>query len=205
MILNAVQIQEELNSPGEDWFFIAPRLIDKLTTEQMGTASIDLRLGSWFVAPKSNQIPCLDIVNPANDVSEEALTSRKFIAIGANYILHPGNFVLAATLEWISMPNRLCGYVTGKSSWGRRGLVIETAPGVHPGFSGCLTLEVANVGEVPIKLTVGMAICQLFLHRLDQPVKVPSQSLFAGSRKPKLGKIRPDPLVDALKLPDLPN
>jgi len=199
VILSAVQIQKELDSEDEGSFFIAPRLLTELTNEQKGTASIDLRLGSWFVAPKSNQIPCLDIVNPANEISEEALTSRKFMAIGANYILHPGNFVLAATLEWISMPNRLCGYVTGKSSWGRRGLVIETAPGVHPGFSGCLTLEVANVGEVPISLTVGMAICQLFLHRLDEPVQVPSDSLFAGSRKPKLGKIRADPLVDAWK------
>ncbi len=197
MILNAVQIQDELNSKDEDSFFIAPRLVTELTKEQRGTASIDLRLGSWFVAPKSNQMKCLDIVNPAQDDSEETLTSRTFIAIGKTYILHPGNFVLAATLEWIAMPNRLCGYVTGKSSWGRRGLVIETAPGVHPGFSGCLTLEVANVGEVPIALTVGMAICQLFLHRLDKPVEVPSDSLFAGSRKPKLGKIRSDPLVDA--------
>src|SRR3546814_13637367 len=84
---------------------------------------------------------------------------------GSNYVLHPGRFVLGVTLEWLRLPASLSGYVTGKSSLGRHGLVIETAAGIHPQFSGCLTLELATVGEVPLEIYPGMPICQIFLHR----------------------------------------
>jgi dCTP deaminase len=115
--------------------------------------------------------------------------------LGKPFILHPNEFVLAATLEWIRMPKRLAGYVTGKSSWGRRGLVIETAPGVHPRYIGCITLEVANVGEIPITIIPGTEICQLFIHRVEgDPADTPSGS-FACRRQPTLGTIKLNPLV----------
>ena len=194
MILYSEDIQAELDSQEPNRFYVAPRIGGKLKS----AASIDLRLGSWFVAPKANQITSLDVADAGNEPPESFYTSSKFVPIGGKYVLHPRCFVLAATLEWIYMPTRLCGYVTGKSSWGRRGLVIETAPGVHPGFSGCLTLEVANVGEIPITLTVGMTICQLFLHMLTKEATVPAESVLEGVRRPMLGKIKADPFVTAL-------
>jgi dCTP deaminase len=104
-------------------------------------------------------------------------------------VLHPGKFVLGITLEWLRLPGDLAGYVTGKSSLGRRGLIIETAAGVQPGFAGCLTLELANVGEIPVKLVPGMKICQLFLHK-TMSVNSRASSQFKGARKPGLGVIR---------------
>jgi deoxycytidine triphosphate deaminase len=77
--------------------------------------------------------------------------------------LHPGQFVLGETLEWIRLPKNLVAFVIGKSTWGRDGLIIATAIGVHPNFSGILTLEISNVGEIPIYLYPGLAIAQLFL------------------------------------------
>jgi len=93
-------------------------------------------------------------------------------------------------LEWIRLPERISGYVTGRSSWGRRGLIIETAAGIHPGFSGCLALELANVGELPIALKPGMRICQIFLHQTTSGQIVSSS--FDGRRRPVLGAIRKD-------------
>ena len=58
-------------------------------------------------------------------------------------------------------------YVIGKSTWGRDGLIIATAIGVHPNFSGILTLEISNVGEIPIYLYPGLAIAQLFLASVE--------------------------------------
>lgn len=89
-----------------------------------------------------------------------------YVPFGSTFIVHPGRFVLAATLEWVRVPETLGGFITGKSTIGRRGLIIETAAGLHPCFSGCITLELANSGEVPIALVPGMRICQVFFHKL---------------------------------------
>jgi dCTP deaminase len=87
--------------------------------------------------------------------------------------------------------------VVGKSSLGRRGIVIETAAGVHPGFSGCLTLEIANVGEIPVKLVAGTMIGQLFVQGVEG-APGSTQSSFAGQRKPRLGQIKEDPVLKKL-------
>ena len=123
----------------------------------------------------------------------------RYVPFGGTFVLHPRSFVLAITLEWIRMTRRHGGYVMGKSSWGRRGLVIETAPGVHPGFSGCLTLELANVGEIPIELTPGARICQLFVHVLEGGGADSSvEGHFTGRRQPILGQIAADPFLEKL-------
>lgn len=120
--------------------------------------------------------------------SEARSAKRIFIPFGQEFILHPGRFVLASTLEWLNFPACLGGYVVGKSTWARRGLIIETAAGIHPGFNGCLTLELANVGEVPIKICPGMKIAQIFVHELLGGEHL-SKSQLRGRRRPYLGAI----------------
>src|SRR5262245_18868742 len=102
------------------------------------------------------------------DIDQEQgaqLNKTHYVRFGDKYILHPGSFVFGVTLEWLRLPGDLAAYVIGRSSWGRRGLIIATATGVHPGFKGCLTLALTNVGEIPIAIKPGMETCQLFLHR----------------------------------------
>ena len=106
------------------------------------------------------------------------------------YVLRPGRFVLGSTLEWIRMPTCCVGAIVGKSSLGRHGLIIETAPVMHPGFSGCLTLELANVGEVPINLRPGMEIAQLQISRAEGAGAVAGH--FKGYRRPTLGVVSRD-------------
>src|SRR5260370_39654778 len=101
-------------------------------------------------------------------------------------------------MEWIRLPGDLGGYVVGKSSWGRRGLVIATAVGVHPGFSGCLTLEITNLGELPISIQPGMQICQLFLHDVSTNSEAVDQSPFIGKRRPTLGTVQLDSVAKRL-------
>ena len=97
-----------------------------------------------------------------------------------------------------TLPKNLAAYVIGKSSWGRRGLIIATATGVHPGFKGCLTLELSNVGELPIAIKPGMKICQLFFHRVETENEELDRSLFIGLRRPTIGKIELDPIARKL-------
>ena len=97
--------------------------------------------------------------------------------------------MLGITLEWLRLPKNLAGIVTGKSSWGRRGLIIATATGVHPGFAGCLTLELTNLGGIPISIEPGMEICQLFLHEANSETQTADKSQFLIRRKPTLGNV----------------
>jgi dCTP deaminase len=85
----------------------------------------------------------------------------------------------------------------GKSTWARRGLIIETAAGIHPGFNGCLTLELANVGEVPIKIRPGMKIAQIFVHELLVGEHI-SKSQLKGRRGPYHGAIQSDWIMEKL-------
>jgi dCTP deaminase len=158
-----------------------------------GAASIDLRLGTWFLALRPARLTALSIHNPG---PEAQLTKSHYVPFGSAYVLHPRAFVLGATLEWLRLPTHLAGYVIGRSSWGRRGLIIATATGVHPGFKGCLTLELTNVGEVPIEIHPGTSVCQLCLHELqDKRTETVDSSPLAGMRRPTLGRIQPDKLA----------
>jgi len=160
-----------------------------------GETSIDLRLGRWFRSFKQTRTPSVSLVGPlpanVDEASETSRTKQHFVPFGSNYVLHPGRFVLGVTLEWLRLPAGLSGYVTGKSSLGRHGLVIETAAGIHPQFSGCLTLELANVGEVPLEIFPGMPICQIFLHR-TQAGEERAPDKFSGRRKPMLSPPKAD-------------
>lgn len=165
-----------------------------------GAASIDLRLGTWFVSPRPQSTDVLDVARlKSEDRTEADLTKTSYYRFGKRFILHPRNFVLAGTLEWIRLPGDLCGMVSGKSSWGRRGLVIATATGVHPRFIGCLTLELANVGEVPIAIYPGMHICQLFLQEVSPVSEEMDKSTFVGFGRPTLGTIRIDRVAEKLR------
>jgi dCTP deaminase len=176
-------------------------------------ASVDLRLGRWFKSFKQTRTKFVSLAGsaerrgshaPRKATRNEALpteasrTREHFVPFGDSYVLHPGRFVLGATLEWIKFPATLAGYVTGKSGIGRHGLVIETAAGIHPFFSGCLTLELANIGEVPLEIFPGMEICQVFFHA-TAAVADPNPGKFSGSRKPGLRTPKPDSVFERLR------
>jgi dCTP deaminase len=200
-MLQAREIVERLrdtHAPADRRLILTPTPnLDEL--ELSGAASVDLRLGTWFVSLRPGRTPILDIIDQTQqEDSEQKLTKTSYVPFGSRFILHPGSFVLAVTLEWLRMPNDWGGYVVGRSSWGRRGLIIATATGVHPRFTGCLTLELANVGEIPIAVRPGMSICQIFFHKTSTPVKQPEQSFFVAHTRPVLGPLAPDAICSRL-------
>lgn len=162
-----------------------------------GEASIELRLGRWFVSLKQNKETHISLKSTlANDDVKHS--KSHFVPFGSKYVLHPNRFVLATSIEWLSFSSPFSALVVGKSSLGRRGLVIETAAGVHPGFNGCLTLELTNVGEIPLELFPGMKICQLFVHQVQGELSTTSSS-YSGRRKPILGALKPDAWLTAFE------
>ena len=196
MILRAEIIADLLEASAEeekDPFVITPEP-DLEALRKSGSASIDLRLGTWFLKLQKSRQAFLEPL-----IEEEHRTTQLYyVPFGEAFVLHPQTFVLGVTLEWVRLPSDLAAYVTGRSSWGRRGLIIATAIGVHPGFTGCLTLELSNVGEMPIPIKPGMEMCQLFLHRTEGDSKSVDRTSFVGLRKPVLGTVKMDELAKKL-------
>lgn len=201
MILKAEQIADLLETlePNDDPLIIAPRP-DITELKKSGSASIDIRLGTWFAELRQSRVSMLDVADPdSNLMNESQFTKMHYVPFGMKFILQPGGFVLGITLEWIRVPKDLAGYVTARSSWGRRGLIIATAVGVHPGFTGCLSLELSNVGEIPIALHPGMAVCQFFIHRVQSTSSCTDRSYFIGRRRPILGSVELDEVARKLR------
>ena len=141
-------------------------------------SSIDVRLDKFFRVFDNHKYPHID---PAADQSD--LTREVEIASDETFILHPGEFVLGSTYECITLPDDVAARLEGKSSLGRLGLLTHSTAGfIDPGFSGHVTLELANVATLPIKLYSGMKIGQLCFFRLSSPAEHPYGSAKYGSR-----------------------
>lgn len=141
-------------------------------------SSIDIRLDRYFRVFENHRYPHID---PAVDQAD--LTRQVEPEGDEPFILHPGEFVLGSTYEVCSLPDDIAARVEGKSSLGRLGLLTHATAGfVDPGFSGHVTLELANVATLPIKLYPGMKIGQLCFFRLTSPAEHPYGSAKYGSR-----------------------
>lgn len=140
-------------------------------------SSIDVRLDRYFRLFDNHKYPFID---PAEEQPE--LTRLVEVDADEAFVLHPGEFVLASTLERVALPTDIAARVEGKSSLGRLGLLTHATAGfVDPGFDGHVTLELSNVATLPIKLWPGMKIGQLCFFQLSSPAQYPYGSTQRGS------------------------
>lgn len=161
-VLSREQLQARMETgPLHERLIITPML----EPTQVGGASVDLRLGFGFVLPRRANLAAVEPLNQTTHREQHKYQERVTLSRGRALHLHPGEFILGASLEYLRLPNDLSGYVTSRSSWGRTGLVIATAISVAPGFMGVITLELANLGSVPLTLRPGVRIAQIVLHQ----------------------------------------
>jgi dCTP deaminase len=153
-------------------------VIDPFTPESVQPSSVDLHLGNRFRVFRNSRYPFIDV-----RVEQPDLTELVEIEGDDPFILHPGEFVLGATLERVTLPDDLVARLEGKSSLGRLGLLIHSTAGyVDPGWEGTLTLELSNVANLPITLYHGMRIGQISFQRLSSPVEIGYGDERLGSR-----------------------
>jgi dCTP deaminase len=144
-------------------------VIDPWDEAMVQPASVDLKLGDSFRVFHNHRIQTIDIADPPRD-----LTERVVVEDGDEFVIHPGEFVLGRTAEWVELPDDIVARIEGKSSLGRLGLIIHATAGwVDSGFRGTLTLEITNFNSVPIVLRPGLPIAQLSLMALDAPAERP--------------------------------
>jgi dCTP deaminase len=155
-----------------------------LHSSQVGPGSIDVRLGNEFIVTHRGNLACLDPgANNLGLSQKRRFEHKHYVERSERFYLHPNELVLAATLEYFRLPSHLGGYVTSRSSWGRAGLVIATAVAVHPGFTGTVTLELVNVGEVPLVLYPGLSVAQFVFFNCEGGADYAGQ--FVGQISPQ--------------------
>lgn len=160
-------------------------------TTQIGPASIDVRLGTQFRLLRRTIESGLDARERPQATIEQS-QEEVTVGFGQPTWLHPGQFVLGSTLEFLRFPADLAGYVIGRSSWGRAGLLIATAVMIQPGFAGSLTLELVNHGETPIALFAGSRIAQLAVHSVLGDVAHPYRGQYATPMGPQTANLDKD-------------
>jgi dCTP deaminase len=151
--------------------------IDPWDPDLVQPASVDLRLGDSFRVFHNHRASAIDLRHPPDNLTEEVVVPE-----GESFIIHPGEFCLGRTLEWVELPDDIVARIEGKSSLGRLGLIVHATAGFcDPGWQGTLTLELNNLTRVPIKLYPGLEIAQLSFMTLDRPALRPYGSPDLGS------------------------
>ena len=152
--------------------------------EQIGPGTVDLRLGTEFLEFNRSGQGILDVLRGDEaTIRNSAYERRTVVPLGEGLALHPGQFILGSTLEFLSMPADIIGQVVSRSSWGRLGLLVATAVVVQPGFKGILTLELVNTGGVPIILRPGSRVAQIQLWKASEGAEI----VYSGKYKIPVG------------------
>jgi dCTP deaminase len=143
--------------------------IDPWDESLVQPASVDLRLGDSFRVFHNYRVTSIDLSDPPRGLTEEVKVEN-----GEPFVIHPGEFALGRTQEWVELPDDVVARIEGKSSIGRLGLIVHATAGFcDPGWKGTLTLELNNLTRVPIKLYAGLPIAQLSFMTLDAPALRP--------------------------------
>jgi len=157
--------------------------ISPVTPEQIQPASVDIRLGNTFSVVEDSHTGIISLDQEIRYKTIETDT----------YLLLPGQFVLATTMEYFALPDDLTAFVEGRSSLGRMGLFIQNAGWVDPGFQGEITLELFNANRCAIELKAGRRVGQLVFARMDQPALHPYRGKYQGQRGATGSRVYLDP------------
>jgi dCTP deaminase len=179
-VLSKEQIWERLNQEvSKTTSLVITPLLQAVSV--FDSDSVDLRLGTHFLLP---EVPPAPFFYPSKTSGLKYITTH--IPVGRFLVVPAYQTVLGATLEFIKIPSDLSGQILTKSSVARTFVVIETAPWIHPGYRGCLTLEIANVSNTPLLLYPGRTVGQLILFKVSDPSTAQKQSgLYMGPVYPE--------------------
>lgn len=143
-------------------------LVTPFDPKMVQPCSLDVRLGSTYAEYLGDGRvvggPVLDLIDPREPETYRVVKGKMF---DSGFILMPGRFILAETMEVVNLPTDIAMKLDGRSSVGRLGILIHlTAGWIDPGFTGTITLEIFNANARPIVLYPGMVIGQLEIHKI---------------------------------------
>lgn len=146
---------------------------------QLGPCSIDLHLGNHFAVFKHSKHPYVDLKSPApTDGIMQAIVVQR----GEAFIMQPGDFALATTVENLKLADDIVGKIEGRSSLGRLGIIVHgTASIFDPGWDGKPTMELGNLGVMPVALYPGMRVCAFTFEELSSRAEKPYHTRRTGN------------------------
>lgn len=167
------------------------KIAPELPPEQFGSCSVDFRLGHEFNVFEHSRYAFIDL---REKKGIEDLMRPVTIAHGEAFILQPREFVLAITEETLELADDVLGRLEGRSSLGRIGIIVHGTAGLFdPGWSGKATLELSNLGRMPVALYPGMRICSFTFEQLSSPSSVPygrkKGNKYAGQDRPLASRL----------------
>src|SRR5213593_4399652 len=167
------------------------RITPDLPPEQFGSCSVDFRLGNEFSVFEYSRHPYIDLKDRG---SLQDIMRKVVVPNGEPFVLQPRDFVLAITEETLDLGNDVLGRLEGRSSLGRIGIIVHGTAGLFdPGWIGRATLELSNLGRMPVALYPGMRICSFTFEQLSSPVAVPYRkkagNKYAGQDRPLASKL----------------
>jgi dCTP deaminase len=192
-ILGSKELEERLyHKDIENRLIISP-----LISKDIRDGTIDIRLGTKFIMTQRTQIPYIDPIRSESDEIMKSL-QRVDLPIGSSITIHPHMMILAATLEYICLPLNLCASVVTRSTYGRLGILSATAVHVHPGFRGCLTLELVNFGDTAVLLYPGIRIAQLVIYNAGES-EIPEKPKYHLVTEPEFPKLWQESDLEVLR------
>jgi dCTP deaminase len=167
------------------------KISPELPPEQLGSCSVDFRLGNEFSIFEHSRHPYIDL---RERKSIEDLMRTVIVEGGEPFILQPREFALAITLETLELDVDVLGRLEGRSSLGRIGIIVHGTAGLFdPGWRGRATLELSNLSRMPVALYPGMRICSFTFEQLSSPVAVPyfmkKGNKYAGQTRPLASRL----------------
>lgn len=139
--------------------------------KQLGSCSVDLRLGNSFRVFKYSRFPFID---PNDKKLAEEMMSEEIVSDNGSFILQPQDFVLATSVESFRLSDDLLARLEGRSSLGRLGIVVHSTASIfEPGWEGVVVMELGNLGRMPVALYPGMRLCSLTFEELTSSAQVP--------------------------------
>ena len=170
-VLSGLRTRERLEAEDPVERLVVSPLLEVSEQLKDDQASIDVRLGFQFASLATNSFGSIDEMSVETSLDRSqylsSLFETRYVPLGSSLAIHPHQFLLATTLEYIRVLYNLMAYVVGRSTWGRLGFIVATAVGVQPNFAGTLTLELRNLGEAPLQIYPGQTIAQLFFHQIE--------------------------------------
>jgi dCTP deaminase len=162
-----------------------------LPPEQFGSCSVDFRLGSEFSVFEHSKHAFIDL---REKTAIQELMRTISVPPGEPFILQPGEFALAITEERLELDADVLGRLEGRSSLGRIGIIVHGTAGLFdPGWRGKATLELSNLGRMPVALYPGMRICSFTFEQLSSPSSIPyykkASNKYAGQERPLASKL----------------
>lgn len=156
------------------------RLTPRPANEKINGATVDVRLGNSFRVFREHSTPYIDLSGPREEVTaqlDKVMSEEIIIADDEAFFLHPGELALATTLERVRLPANIVGWLDGRSSLARLGLMVHvTAHRIDPGWDGKIVLEFFNAGKLPLALRPQMAIGALSFEILSGEARRPYNS-----------------------------